>query len=446
MSENAAEETLVRDAAHFQEILDAGGIGFWEYEHGTGRSRLSAQILAMLGYTQGGIPGGSDRWFSLVHPHDQPLVQGRMAAALAPDNPPYDAQFRMRCRDGRWLWVQSRGRVVERDAAGSPLRTVGILSDISERKGLEFSLREQEERLRLVMEAITDVFCITDVSLERVFYVSPSYERVFGRPVAELCAHPRSCLDAIHPADRAAVMADLEQVDRGRPFDREYRILRPDGTVRWIWSRGVPVAARLGQVALFARLSQDITERRLAEHEIRRLNADLEERVALRTAELEATAGELRARERLVREQHAELELIYDNAPIGLAVLDRDLRYLRVNERIARMNGLPAAEHRGRTLREVCPALADPLEPIFRQVIATGREVHDVLVPGALTNRPGEERDWLTHYIPVRGSDGEIGAVACVVHVVAAIPRVVGSGPPRADAVAIAQGATVILT
>jgi len=202
----------------------------------------------------------------------------------------------------------------------------------------------------------------------------------------------------------------------------------------------------VGQVALYAGLSQDITERRLAENEIRRLNADLEERVALRTAELEATACQLRARERLVHEQHAELELIYHNAPIGLAVLDRDLRYLRVNERIARMNGLLAAEHRGRSLREVCPALADSLEPIFRQVIATGQEVHDVLVPGALTNRPGEARDWLTHYVPVRGSDGEIGAVACVVHVVAAIPQAVSSGPPRVDAAVIAERATVILT
>ena len=117
MSENATVNPLVRDAACYQEILDAAGIGIWEYDHPSGTSFMSSRIVAMLGYRQGEMPGVADGWFSLVHPDDQPRVQRRLEAALAPDNPLYDEQFRMRCSNGQWLWVHSRGRVVERDPA-----------------------------------------------------------------------------------------------------------------------------------------------------------------------------------------------------------------------------------------------------------------------------------------------------------------------------------------
>ena len=427
MSENATVESLVHDAAYYQEILDAGGIGFWEYDHSSGTAVMSSRIVAMLGYAPGEVPGGADGWFSLVHPDDQPRVQRRQEAALAPENPLYDEQFRMRCMDGQWLWVHSRGRVVERDPAGRPLRTVGILSDITASKGLERSLTDFEERLRLVMETIADVFSLTDRLMERVFYVSPAYERIWGRPAAELYSNPESFLDSVHPADREGVLRQLITRAQGLSYDHQYRILRPDGSVCWIRSRGFPIAAPVGEVALYAGLSQDITEYKLAENEIRRLNADLEERVAQRTTELEAIALELRASEARVREQHAELELIYRNAPVGLAVFDRDLRCVRINERMAEINGLPAAEHLGRTLREVVPALADALEPILRQVIATGDEVHNLVLRGATAAQPGVERDWLAHYGPVCGNLGEIVGVACVVQEITGTTRGAGN-------------------
>ncbi len=91
---------------------------------------------------------------------------------------------------------------------------------------------------------------------------------------------------------------------------------------------------------------------------------------------------------------------------------------MRINERIVEINGRPAADHLGRALREVVPALADGLEPIFRQVIATGDEVRNLMLRSATPAQPGVERYWLAHYGPVCGGLGEItgGRLCIAVH------------------------------
>ncbi len=128
---------LVCNADDYREILDAGGIGLWEYDPLAGRVRWSARISAMLGHAENDAPTSPKGWFGLVHPEDRSRVRTRMEAALALENPRGEARFRMRRSDGRWLWVHARGRVIERDAAGRPLRAAGTLSDLPELDEME---------------------------------------------------------------------------------------------------------------------------------------------------------------------------------------------------------------------------------------------------------------------------------------------------------------------
>lgn len=111
----------------------------------------------------------------------------------------------------------------------------------------------------------------------------------------------------------------------------------------------------------------------------------------------------------------AELALIYQHAPFGICVLDRELRYVRINDRLAEINGLPAADHVGRTLREVLPDLAPTLEPTYRRVLDTGVPILRVEVRGSTPKQPGVQRDWLASYAPGRSPDGQILGIACVV-------------------------------
>jgi len=125
--------------------LDAAGIGVWEYDHTTDRIAWSPALCALLGYDQAQVPKGLAAWLDLIHPDDLPGLQARIAAALAADNPRYQAEYRLRAADGRWTWTEARGRVAQRDAAGRPRLTLGTMIDISERKHAELLLQTQHE-------------------------------------------------------------------------------------------------------------------------------------------------------------------------------------------------------------------------------------------------------------------------------------------------------------
>jgi PAS domain S-box-containing protein len=115
------------------------------------------------------------------------------------------------------------------------------------------------------------------------------------------------------------------------------------------------------------------------------------------------------------RRQLLELETLYRTAPIGLALLDRELRFLRINDKLAEIDGTPVDACIGRTLREVAPGVADTVEPLYRRVIETGQAVLHREVHGTTPAQPDVERDWLADYYPIREPDGSVQAVAAIV-------------------------------
>lgn len=124
---------------------------------------------------------------------------------------------------------------------------------------------------------------------------------------------------------------------------------------------------------------------------------------------------QLRSNEERYQRQLAELELVYATAPVGLAVLDTDLRYVRANETLGRMKGIPAAAHIGKTGRELLPSLAAILDERLKQVLATGEPVVDLEIDVEAPAYPGQVRTWLESLYPLRSPDGEIIAINAVV-------------------------------
>ena len=115
------------------------------------------------------------------------------------------------------------------------------------------------------------------------------------------------------------------------------------------------------------------------------------------------------------RQTTALLDALYGSAPVGLGFWDRDLRYVRVNEALARINERPAADHVGRTFHEVVPQLADELEPIARSVLETGQAVIGLEMAAGTPARPDVVRHWSASYYPVISPDGETIGVGAVV-------------------------------
>lgn len=146
---------------------------------------------------------------------------------------------------------------------------VGSAVDITRRKKAETALRESEERFRELTETIEETFWLVDLEHGRTLYVSPGYERTWGLPRDELYASPMAWLKTVHPDDRERVARAIANHAPGQVVDEEYRITRPDGAMRWVRSRGFPVHDAAGRMVRVAGVSEDITERRELEQQLR---------------------------------------------------------------------------------------------------------------------------------------------------------------------------------
>jgi PAS domain S-box-containing protein len=170
-------------------------------------------------------------------------------------------------RDGREIPIDDSGAPI-RNEEGRVAGVVLIFRDVTDRKKAEDALRESEQRFRQLAEHITAVFWMADPFKPDILYVSPAYERVWGRPCRSLYEHPRSFVEAVHPEDRSRVVAALERQARGEPTAEEYRVVRPDGSVRWVWDRAFPVKDAAGRVVRVAGIAEDVTARRRAEEAV----------------------------------------------------------------------------------------------------------------------------------------------------------------------------------
>lgn len=180
--------------------------------------------------------------------------------------------------------------IEEQDFAVSIADMVSLALEAAERKRAERALQESEERFHQLAENINEVLWMEAVDTNRLIYVSPMYETVWGRSCESLLQKPGAFLDTVYPEDRDRLRAHLARQRRGETSETEYRILRPDGSIRWIWDRGFPIRNGEGHVYRSAGVAQDITARKQLEEQLSNYTEELERLVeerANRIKELE---------------------------------------------------------------------------------------------------------------------------------------------------------------
>ncbi len=145
---------------------------------------------------------------------------------------------------------------------------VSAISLHQERHKAEFYLRESEEKFRQLAENIESVFWMTDPEKHQMIYVSPAYEKIWGRTCRELDQKPTSFIDAIHPEDREHIVTALATQTQG-DYDEEYRIIQPNGEIRWIRDRAFPIRNHQNQVYRVVGLAEDISDRKRTQESLR---------------------------------------------------------------------------------------------------------------------------------------------------------------------------------
>jgi len=231
----------------------------------------SETLPQLVGIGLDPVPASAREWLSKVHAEDRTRLRDTMIRA-ASEGQRAEAEYRMQRGDGEWIHVRQFIEPLPGDGHADAKRWFSTLQDVTEQKHAQEQVRESEVRFRQIAENIQEVFFLIDAADTQMLYISPAYERVWGRSRTSLYENPRDWTDAVVPEDRERVLAILGEVRRTGEFDFEYRIARPDGKRRWIHARGFPIRDAGGKLHRVAGLAEDITERKRAERKIRRLN------------------------------------------------------------------------------------------------------------------------------------------------------------------------------
>ena len=279
--------------------------------------------------------------------------------------------------------AESRAHVAEVSATNAALRRAN-----AELEASRAALAESEARLRLALDAARMATWDWDFVGDTT-WGSAGREALYGRPAGSLRSR-MEVLAAVHPDDRAVAAETIARAMRRSPgedeFDSvEFRVVHPDGSVRWLRSQG-RVTARdpaTGRAIRAAGVTFDVTARR--------------------TAEIAAARA------------LAELRAVYDTVPVGLALLDLGGKLLNLNARLAAMLGVPQAPPCGRALEEVLPASAlDGVRAGHRRVVETGAAATGIELECAQDDAgaPGEPRRWVANLQPVLPDPVEAGTAA----------------------------------
>lgn len=292
------------EAEFFKEALQSANVGLWSYDHTTDSINWSSPLFAMLGREEGDVPKSFTEWFDLIHPEDQPRVRSCMFAALHASNPLYDVQFRYRHRQGYWIWMHSRGRVIKCNPDGSPLLTAGITTEITQLRQAESALEKAEHRFRDLIEQIpVGVYTLATygtVEQSEFTFVNNRLCELVGFSRSELMQDALIAFDSAIPDDYGRLIkANEDAFLTKEPFHFEGQFLIR-GQIRWLDISSHPTVLEDGPT-LWDGVVIDVTDRKQAEFTEKSIRAELEARVAERTAELAAITGKAQFSEERLR-------------------------------------------------------------------------------------------------------------------------------------------------
>ena len=273
--ESAAElaqttESLQTSERRFRELVEALPAAIYTTDANGRITFFNHAAVKLWGYAP---QLGTDQWCGsrrLYWPDGTPLPHDEcpMAIALKQDRQVCGTEAVAERPDGTRLPFIAYPTLL-RDGSGALVGAVNMLVDITERKRAELSLRESEERFRQVVENIEEVFWMTDLEKNRMLFISSGYEKIWRETRESLYSSPRKWIEAIHPEDRERVLRNALLKQTRGDYDEEYRIIRSDGTRRWIHDRAFPVRNVDGTVDRIAGIAEDITERKQAEEALR---------------------------------------------------------------------------------------------------------------------------------------------------------------------------------
>ncbi len=319
-------------------------------------SYISASVYPVLGYTVSEALESPWQWLDWVRESDRVRVKSQLSRISL--SVPIDLTYSVVCPDNRVCQICNRVRLVTDESHGSA-RLVGMMHRLTDPMP-QSSLVQQPSTLpeshtipdppwdingllRQVIENLNGVFWLNRAPDDRVIYMSPSYEKLWAQPVDHIYRDPHSYLEAVHPDDVEWVKNIFNLNSFADEVDVEYRLILPDGSLRWVRDRGFPIADDQGTVCSYAGIIEDITSRKQTE-------------LAL-------------------KESEERFRIIFEQAAVGIHRTDESGTLIDVNERFCQMLGYTRSELLGCLEQALTHAEDWPIQLEQAQVIDQGKTV-----------------------------------------------------------------------
>ncbi|RZL11157.1 MAG: PAS domain S-box protein [Rubrivivax sp.] len=263
-----AERALAAERMRMANVIEAADLGTGEWRFDTGEVVFNERWAAQLGHRLEELqPTTLKTWMDRLHPDDVEGATTLLKQHLRGDTRYYEVVLRLKHRDGHWVWIQHRGKVIEFNADGRPLRMYGIFADVTQAHQQREAVRQSEARFRDMVATLPGVVyrCRNDADWS-MMYMSSGVEALTGYPPHELVdTRTRSFASLIHPDDLPATYAVAEALANQLPFELTYRIRHAQGHWLWVREKGRGAYDHAGQLLYLGGFIWDVTDRLVAE-------------------------------------------------------------------------------------------------------------------------------------------------------------------------------------
>ncbi len=334
ISDRKQAETALRvSEQRLQLALWGAESGIWDWNLVTNEIYCSPEYSALLGYEPTELEQSAIGLGKIIHPDDIPILNEKLNAYFAHPDSSYNVEYRMLTKSGEFKWIFARGKVIERDKNNAPVRIIGTICDISDRKLTEIAIQQSEAKYRCLIQATSQITWDTNANGE-VVNEQPGWSIFTGRTYDEMKGW--GWLNDIHPDDREHTARLWSEATTNRSlYQIDHRLRRYDGEYRYMSVRALPILNADGSIREWVGVHADITPRKRAEAEL--------------------------------LQQKEFLNSIYDSVDYGIFVLDvgadGEFRYAGWNRAAELLGNTSSESGCGKTPEELFP---EPAAAFFR--------------------------------------------------------------------------------